>query len=724
MVSTRAMTMTMTRAMTTLLTAMMVLSATLMRAHGTTTTTTGRKVLSLASPSPSPSSSYGARRRERGDVDITSVRMMSMSSSNQQRRLSRYGFDGGGSTKGYASVGIIPRRGAGAEALDGMDLERDDNVLRAAYERSYKGELILINANAGGATMARNAAASARAVGIEHFLLYTESEDTCLRIMAMSAKTHDGDIDCAWTSYLKGHPRLKTFGVEREDGADAFRLWWSRFYYMFKLSGVGYNVMYIDTDVSFRFNPYPVFKRADAPLKSYTLFAQAEGRTIDQLNVGFVYIQNAKPDGVARGILNETITRMLAVLESNPPLKDWRGEVAAGAKESLWDQHIFNDVVLSAVVGRAVNPRQGQRVVEPSQRQAWVASHVPKFPSEAEKRWIVERKEVDERLLPPGARKSSTVTEVYYRELAGLKGWTSYDDEYVAAPPFWVIDGWTGAGWSPKTQGANNAWVSEDDMPVVMTHFVGGTDKPLEMKALGWWDYRVEDDDTTNTNTNNNAFIAVKGLKIDAATSAEALYKIKLQTYRLIKLGLSLNRRVIAPAVSCDEPYIERKSDAKFGVWSQNNFVLSTKCGINASRTCCLPKRMSCPGVTLGWIDFFNDVRYATLRHEDTQTHISIDAILERNTDNDDNDDPQERVAFIDVDRLKTIVDKDSSAGASNAAAAAVHDVLIIELASNDGEIPDVRPNALPSHVLAAAVDQCPRGFFYKESAPDAVYPW
>ena len=693
-----------------------VLSATLVSARGTTTSTlktTGRKLV-FASPS-----SYGARRQERADVDISSINSRSSATRRWNARLSRHGAEG---DKGYASVGIIPPRGA--EALNGMDLEDGDNVLRAAYERSYKGELILINANAGGTTTARNAVASARAVGIEHFLLYTESEVTCLRIMAMSAKSH-GEIDCAWTSYLKGHPRLEMFGVKREDGADAFRLWWSRFYYMFKLSGVGYNVMYIDTDVSFRFNPYPVFKRADAPLKSYTLFAQAEGRTIDQLNVGFVYIQNAKPDGVARGILNETITRMLAVLESNPPLKDWRGEVAAGAKESLWDQHIFNDVVLSAVVGRAVNPRQGQRVVEPSQRQAWVASHVPKFPSEAEKRWIVERKEVDERLLPPGARKSSTVTEVYYRELAGLKGWTSYDDEYVAAPPFWVIDGWTGAGWSPKTQGANNAWVGEDDMPVVMTHFVGGTDKPLEMKALGWWDYRVEDDDT-NTNTNTNAFIAVKGLKIDAATSAEALYKIKLQTYRLIKLGLSLNRRVITPAVSCDEPYIERKSDAKFGVWSQNNFVLSTKCGINASRTCCLPKRMSCPGIALGWIDFFNDVRYATLRHEDTQTHISVDAILEHNTDND----PKERVAFIDVDRLKTIIadqndsSGDANAGARSAAAAPVHDVLIIDLASNDGEIPDVRPNALPSHVLAAAVDQCPRGFFYKESAPDAVYPW
>ena len=687
----------------------------------TTTSTMGRRSLLFAAPSPS---SYGARRQERSDVDISSVvRLTTTTTTTTTTRLSRYGD---GDTKGYASVGIIPRRGA----LNGMDLEVDDNVLRAAYERSYKGELILINANAGGSTMARNAVANARAVGIEHFLLYTESEETCREIMAMSAKSH-GEIDCAWTSYLKGHPRLEMFGVQSDDGADAFRLWWSRFYYMFKLSGVGYNVMYIDTDVSFRFNPYPVFKRADAPLKSYTLFAQAEGQTIDQLNVGFMYIQNAKPDGVARGILNETITRMLAVLESNPPLKDWRGEVAAGAKESLWDQHIFNDVVLSAVVGRAVNPRQGQRVVEPSQRQAWVASHVPKFPSEAEKRWIVERKEVDERLLPPGARRA-TVTEVYYRELAGLKGWTSYDDEYVAAPPFWVIDGWTGAGWSPKTQGANNAWVDKDDMPVVMTHFVGGTDKPLEMKALGWWDYHVEDDDTnTNTNTNTNAFITVKGLKIDAATSAEALYKIKLQTYRLIKLGLSLNRRVITPAVSCDEPYIERKSDAKFGVWSQNNFVLSTKCGIDASRTCCLPKRMSCPGITLGWIDFFNDVRYTTLHHEDTQTHISVDAILEHNTDNE----PQERVAFIDVDRLKTIVGDqnddssvDANAGAHSAAAAAVHDVLIIDLASNDGEIPDVRPNALPSHVLralAAAVDQCPRGFFYKDPpAPDAVYPW
>ena len=153
-----------------------VLSATLVSARGTTTSTlktTGRKLV-FASPS-----SYGARRQERADVDISSINSRSSATRRWNARLSRHGAEG---DKGYASVGIIPPRGA--EALNGMDLEDGDNVLRAAYERSYKGELILINANAGGTTTARNAVASARAVGIEHFLLYTESEVTCLRIMA------------------------------------------------------------------------------------------------------------------------------------------------------------------------------------------------------------------------------------------------------------------------------------------------------------------------------------------------------------------------------------------------------------------------------------------------------------------------------------------------------------------------------------------------------------
>jgi len=638
---------------------------------------------------------------------------------------SKYGVDADDGRPGWMSTTRVPKRALGVETL-GKDLHSVNartgrlNVYEAAYERSYRGEIILITTNEGGLALTANAVSNLRSIGVEHFLVYTESETTC-REGLMNAGGRD--IDCAWTSYLLGHPRLPVFNVHRDDGADAFRLWWSRFEYMYLLSGEGYNVMYVDTDVSFRYNPYPVFKVG--PLAKFQVFAQAEQSTVDQLNIGFMYIQNAKIDGIARGVFNETINRMLAVLESDPPLRNWRNEIAVGAKESLWDQHIFNDVVESAVVGRYVNPRQGQRVVAPEKRDQWLAQN--NFPSRQELRWTTERVIVPENLLPGRVRHDKALHdtfsppsmpgfEIYSRKLVKLDGYTYYGDEFVAAPPFWVIDGWTGAGWSPKTQGANNMWHGEEP-PVIMTHFVGGTDKALEMKALGWWDYAAEEytpkssrlfHHESDENRRRTHFIAVKGLKLSNFTStdrksSEALYKLKVQTYRLMKLGALTKRSVVTPSVSCDEDFIDKQPQADFGVWSQNDFVLSTRCGLNAKRKCCLPKRMSCNGFNVGAIDFFNDDRYADVR-ADRSSQVSV-AIAQITAG-------IETERYISIDALAKVNVEDVK-------------VLVLDLADFDGILPDVRSADISSEVdfsLRQAARMCANGFFRKDFP--GSYPW
>ena len=128
--------------------------------------------------------------------------------------------------------------------------------------------------------------------------------------------------------------------------------------------------MYIDTDVSFRVNPYPLFK---GPLSKYSLFGQDETGHINGINIGIIYAQDARPGGGAHWVLNETVSRMFNILEAEPIMRRWDGSVAAGAKETLWDQHIYNDVVESAIFGKAMYRRSHQRMINPDNggRDKW-----------------------------------------------------------------------------------------------------------------------------------------------------------------------------------------------------------------------------------------------------------------------------------------------------------------------------------------------------------------
>lgn len=598
---------------------------------------------------------------------------------------------------GYVSVGKIPKTGL----LNGMDLEEGDNLFTAAKRRSHRREVILINSNAGGVVLTANLVSALRRVGIEHFIVYTESEETCVqRIIKAGAR----DIDCAWTSYMKTHPRLELFGVSSDTGADAFRLWWSRMEYMWRLSGEGYNVMYVDTDVSFRSNPYPAIKLA---LGDIQLLAQGEYPGALGLNIGFMYIQNAKKDGIARGVFAECIARMLSVLESEPPLRKWNGDIARGAKESLWDQHIFNDVVASAVVGRFIDPRQGQRIIAPEKRHEWVAEQ--RFATDGELRWAVKRSDLPLELLPERFRSDEAFAEefdrgnasafaVHYRPLTKLREYVD-ERENVAAAPFWLLDGWTGAGWSAKTQGANNAWVGA--VPVMMAHFVGGYDKTLEMKALGWWDYSADAYATPSTldvEATRGRFLSVAGLAIEAETSAEALHRVKLETLKLVKLAMATKRRVVAPTVSCSATFIDKRPIAHYGVWSQNEFVLSVaKPGGDTNETTCVPKHMACPGVIVQAVEFRDDERYKSYRGASDDVRVVVDAASLLND------------GLLDVEKLRKSALPKSTA------------MVVLDVSTLRGSVPELREDETWRKALH---DGSCRSRLFRKDREEFKYPW
>ena len=251
------------------------------------------------------------------------------------------------------------------QLLTGEDLSAPGALEAAAEKRSFRKEIIVMVANEGGAILAATLA-NLRSVGIEHYLIVTNEPKSCELLM-----NGPWGITCGYTSYLKNHERLKDYQLLNEEGATPFRLWWVRFHFLDRLVQLGYNPMYIDTDVSFRVNPYPLLK---GPFKEYSLFAQDESGHFNGVNIGWIYAQNARPNGRVRWVLNQTVTRMMEILEHQPtPLTRWDGQPVVGAKEALWDQHIYNDVLESCVYGEDMRRRSMQRLIEPRDdlRRAW-----------------------------------------------------------------------------------------------------------------------------------------------------------------------------------------------------------------------------------------------------------------------------------------------------------------------------------------------------------------
>ena len=205
-----------------------------------------------------------------------------------------------------ASIGGEWRSIGKTQPLTGEDLSAPGALEAAAEKRSFRKEIIVMVANEGGAILAANAVANLRSVGIEHYLIVTNEPKSCDLLM-----NGPWGITCGYTSYLKNHERLKDYQLLAEEGATPFRLWWVRFHFLDRLVQLGYNPMYIDTDVSFRVNPYPLLK---GPFKEYSLFAQDETGHFNGVNIGWIYAQNARPNGRVRWALNQTVTRMMEIL--------------------------------------------------------------------------------------------------------------------------------------------------------------------------------------------------------------------------------------------------------------------------------------------------------------------------------------------------------------------------------------------------------------------------
>lgn len=444
-------------------------------------------------------------------------------------------------------------------------------------------------------------------------------------------------MECAWTSFLLGHPRLATYGLTQgEERSDPFRLWWARFHLLERLVAFGYNPMYVDTDVSFRVNPYPLLK---GPFARFALVGQDETGHVNGVNIGFVYAQNARAGGPAHRVLNETVARMFAILEHAPgPVTQWDGDVARGAKEHLWDQHIYNDVVESAVFSRDLRRRSGARLIDPSgnERQAWNDAEVNAFPRDTDwESFEVVVRPTDVPLTKAGTKMALEPGRFQARGArlrcvgADVPGYATREEEakiralrasnvtlnatsssnaptptikkrvprscvepeLFLASPAWFLAGWSGVAGDERFRGVRGGW-NLDPPIVAVAHAVGALAKQQTFKQLGWWQYGAEAFQRGAGEV--PAFAAVQsrldrkgGLgatRLRAATGATtADPAVGAAAYgeaiaRLVTLAVALGRRPAIPEIACDSPWIAREPGAFLGIKDREHVVVGARC--------------------------------------------------------------------------------------------------------------------------------------------------
>ena len=511
--------------------------------------------------------------------------------------------------------------------INGMDLDFPGNLKVAAERRSFRKEIILFVSNRGGNHLAANTVANLRKLGFEHYILITNTAETCYDLLK-----GPWGVDCGWTSFLQNRAKqMGTFQVTAEEQATPFRLWWVRFHYMERLVGMGYNPMYVDTDVRFEMNPYPLLK--SPPFDKFTLFAQDENGHPGGLNIGCVYAQNAPEFGVTRWVLNETVSRMLRIIDTEPPLQKWNGQVAAGAKETLWDQHIFNDVVETAVSGKPVFKRSMQRLIDPGDgnrlRDDWVKNQ--NYDHSA---WDLSMEKIDEKVLPLGLKdvdvrpmKVDDTYEIKSKKFQGLKGFSPTEngkdpnkDEYVCGFPPWFVSGWSGIAGPAQVQGQPGYWTAKPAR-IVMGHAVGALRKTTTFKGLGWWNYGAEAYkpyklQNVEGKLGKKGVLGFIGLKTNEANAIVGVESHGLSVARVVEIATSAGRRPISPTVPCDAPWIEKNPSAMHGIMMRHQIVLSQLCGRERNEMCCQSLNFDCDEGVMLEVDFWNDPRYARFRDD------------------------------------------------------------------------------------------------------------
>ena len=357
--------------------------------------------------------------------------------------------------------------------------------------------------------LAHNLLLNLRSLGLHHHILIGSSVSVCTSLKALSL-VHTG---CAHSSFLaRGRRRDVDQGLKLYKIADdhVYHLWWQRWYFLSRASALGYTVLSLDTDISLRVDPYPLFLSA---FSNYELiFALDTDRPtypayFPQINAGLVFFRGSR-DGTAQWVLAETARRLEALLSGVGEVP-WPQEKRP-AQQVVWDQDVLKDVVETAAFGNVTGAgtrsyrhswmhrhgwvREARRATPLRPGVGWRRQNLSSFgPTALPYLWLPLRSPQltrgnkdagfgELRRASKGGEQTAIGDGVTRREAPAEA------DAKAAALPMWFCASYNNC---PHGNECDGRWAGGAP-PILIGHFVGTKLKFYLMRILGWWDFAAE----------------------------------------------------------------------------------------------------------------------------------------------------------------------------------------------------------------------------------------
>ena len=236
------------------------------------------------------------------------------------------------------------------------DVDAPGGLARALSAVTVGGELILLHADVRRLRLLVNLIVQLNGHGIDHVMVLGFTNDTC------AALRRGARIGCVTSTYLQSGPLAPLVKARRLE--QRFVAWLQRFHLLRRLieEAPGVRVLACDTDLAVRVNPYASLHSAFREFQLVTTFDFKGG--FANTNIGFMYIRNASARGALRGLFVEFERRVALAL----PLHATGSQRRQHTTKFLWDQNLWNKVLLSDMAGHAVYLPDGSD-------SAWVAAN-------------------------------------------------------------------------------------------------------------------------------------------------------------------------------------------------------------------------------------------------------------------------------------------------------------------------------------------------------------
>ncbi|GFH24872.1 uncharacterized protein HaLaN_22742, partial [Haematococcus lacustris] len=180
-------------------------------------------------------------------------------------------------------------------------------------------------------------------LGFEHFFLLSQSEAGCTNLYS----AYEGVMPlptCVWDSFM---PPPKTFNVLE-------LLWHHKHRMLLRLTRLGVNVLYMDSDTMLFDNPYKYLK-APGPFADVRYLGTVE--TTTGIQASFFYMQNVAPDGPISWMMWDVVEMGLRWQDDNRTLiSSWGVQKPEEATMMSFDQNYWDDAFLTSMFGQEVRP--------------------------------------------------------------------------------------------------------------------------------------------------------------------------------------------------------------------------------------------------------------------------------------------------------------------------------------------------------------------------------